>query len=283
MKAATLIKKSASYIFLLFIAVVTLFPLFYVVLGSFKTNVEIMAHPEKVFPLSWTYVNYNTVWNSKTFNVPVLLKNSIYYTVMSVMINIVNSTVAAYVFERGRFRGKTIIYAVFTALMFVHMGSVTAYAAFKILGFLRIPISLNGLIFTKLFGIPIVNIMLSRSYIKGIPEELDEAAKIDGCGFVRILIKIYLPLLKPILITLFLLAFQTSWNDYLNPAIYTTARPGQRTLMVGLMALKDTSESAASWNLMLAGTCIALLPVLAVFIIGNKYFVDGLTTGAVKG
>ena len=113
--------------------------------------------------------------------------------------------------------------------------------------------------------------------------ELDEAAKIDGCGFVGIFAKIIFPLLKPILATIAILTFQGSWNDYLSPLIFTMSKPEQRTLIVGIVQLKSTGEAAASWNLMLAGTTIALIPVLIAYIFANRYFVEGIAAGAVKG
>ena len=92
-----------------------------------------------------------------------------------------------------------------------------------------------------------------------------------------------MPLLKPILATIAILSFQGSWNDYLLPAIFTTTKPEQRTLIVALVALKNSSGAATNWNLMLAGAVIALFPVLVAYGIGNKYFISGLASGAVKG
>lgn len=95
--------------------------------------------------------------------------------------------------------------------------------------------------------------------------------------------RVILPLLKPILATVAILSFNSSWNDYLMPNIFTLTNPMQRTLIVGLMALKSSGESASAWNLMLAGATIALIPILVVFAFLNKYFVKGIANGAVKG
>lgn len=105
----------------------------------------------------------------------------------------------------------------------------------------------------------------------------------DGCSFIGIFFKIILPLMKPILATIAILSFNGSWNDYLLPNIFTLTIPAQRTLIVGLMALKTTGEAASSWNLMLAGASIAMMPVLVAFAFGNRYFVKGVAAGAVKG
>ena len=124
---------------------------------------------------------------------------------------------------------------------------------------------------------------LVRSFVGSLPREMDESAKIDGCSFTGIFFRIILPLLKPVMATIAVLTFNYSWNSYLMPAMFTLTRPEQQTLIVGIMALKNSGQGASQWNLMLAGTVIALVPVLFVFAIANRYFVSGLADGAVKG
>ena len=122
-----------------------------------------------------------------------------------------------------------------------------------------------------------------KGYVESLPYAVDEAAKIDGCSFFQTFVHIIAPLLKPILATIAILQFKGSWNEYLYPTIFTLTEPNQRTLMVGLMALKNSGEAATSWNLMLTGSTIALIPVLVAYSVGNKYFVKGISAGAVKG
>ena len=167
--------------------------------------------------------------------------------------------------------------------MFFSMGSVTIYPLLQTLNFLHIPKSLHGLLFIKVFSVNIINIYLVRSYVVSLPKELDESAEIDGCSFVGIFFRIVLPLLKPLMATIGILAFQGSWNDYLMPMIFTLGTPHQRPLVVGLVALSKSGETAANWNLILAGTTMSLLPVLVAYSIGNRFFISGLTAGAVKG
>ena len=167
--------------------------------------------------------------------------------------------------------------------MFINMGGITIYATFNVLKAVHLTQSLSSLVIMKLFGVPIINIYLVRSYVKTLPYELDEAAKIDGCDFIGIFFRIIAPLLLPLFATIGLLAFQTSWNDYIMPTIFTISRPEQRTLIVGIMALKNSGENAANWNLMLAGSVVAIVPILIVYIFANKYFVKGMVAGAVKG
>ena len=271
------------YTLLIILAVITLFPILYTFSSSFKTNIEILAKPERFFPENWSMANYITAWKSPEFPVPRLFINSVVYSVATVMITLFLSATGGYVFARGDFPLKNVIFMVFSSLMFISLGTITIYALFKILRAVHLTSSLWTLIVLKLFGIQIVNYYLVRSYIKTLPMALDEAARIDGCSFIGIFFRIILPLLKPVLATVGILSFNSSWNDYLMPTIFTLTDPSQRTLIVGLMALKSTGESAAAWNLMLAGTVISLIPVLVAYAIGNKYFISGIAAGAVKG
>lgn len=279
-------RKAASivtYFILIAMAAITLFPIIYVISASFKSNSEIMVHPERLFPVSPTLDNYKQAWNSGNFRIGNMLWNSLYYSVICVVITMITSSMGGYVFARGEFPAKKVIFAVFSSLMFVSIGSITIYPLFDILDIFGLAHSLWGLIVMKMFGVSIINIYLVRSYVNTLPKALDEAAEIDGCSFFGIFARIMLPLTKPIMATVGILAFQGSWNEYLLPTIFTLTRPEQRTLIVGVVALKNSGQAAASWNLMLAGTTVALIPVLLAYAVGNKYFVSGIAAGAVKG
>lgn len=282
MKNRKLISNCLIYIFLIAVLLITIMPLLYTVMGSFKTNVEILTK-SNLLPEKFQFSNYVRAWNSESFNVPILLKNSIIYTVYEVFITLFLSSMAGYVFARGEFKGKKVIFACFTSLLFIKTGGIGIYATFKILHGIHMDQSLWSLMFIHLFNIPVINMFLVKGNIEAIPRAIDEAAEIDGASFVEIFFRIILPMLKPILATITILAFNASWNDYLMPTIFTTNIPSQRTLIVGLMSLKSSGEAAASVDLMLAGTTIALIPVLVAYAVCNKYFVKGIAAGAVKG
>lgn len=283
MKSANRIMKVISYIILSVVAAATLVPIIYCVLSSFKTNMEIMVSPENMIPEQFTLENYKEIFTSKDFNVPRMLWNSTYYTIFSVVVCLVSSSVCGYVFARGNFKGKKLIFSVFASLMFINMGTITIYPKFQILSIVHLNRSLFGLMALKFFGIPIVNMYLVRGYILSIPKELDEAARIDGCDYLGIFIRIIAPLLTPILATIGILSFQASWNEYLMPSIFTMGIPEQTPLIAGIVALKTSGGAASQWNLMFAGTTIAIIPVLIAYCVANKYFVEGITAGAVKG
>lgn len=271
------------YAILIAVFLVTIFPIFYIVMSSFKTNTDILAYPERLITENMSVDNYIRAWSSPQFQVKYLIWNSLYYTLGMVLITLSISSMAGYVFARGHFPGKKIIFGCFTALMFIQTGGIGIYATFEILNLLHIPQALPSLLLIGLFGVPTVNIYLVKGYVETLPYELNEAAKIDGASFPRIFFTIMLPLIVPIMATIGVLAFNGSWNNYLMPTIFTLTRPKQRTLIVGLMALKNSAGAATQWDLMLAGSVIALIPVLCAYIFANKYFVSGLAAGAVKG
>lgn len=283
MRAKNRIELLIVYIILSVVAFATLVPIIYCIMSSFKSNMEIMASPENIIPEEFTLLNYKEVFESPTFNVLRMLWNSTYYTLFSVVVSLVSASICGYVFARGNFKGKKVIFAIFSSLMFINMGTITIYPKFQILSLVNLNRSLFGLMALKFFGIPIVNMYLVRGYIASIPKELDEAARIDGCDYLRIFVRIIAPLLKPILATIGILSFQASWNEYLMPSIFTMGIPEQTPLVAGIVALKTSGGAVSQWNLMFAGTSIAILPVLIAYCVANRYFVSGITAGAVKG
>lgn len=279
-------KKSGNiliFLILLAVCVLTVFPLIYTVCASFKSNAEIMTSAASLFPKKFTLDNYSQALKSDSFPLPLLTFNSTYYTVICVILALLNSSIGGYVFSRGHFTGQKVIFGIFTSLMFVNLGGATTIPLLKIINGVGLSGSLFGLLVVKVFGINIVSIYLVRSYVETIPKEIDEAATIDGCGFIKILFTMIAPLLKPVLATVALLSFQGSWNETIMPVVFTLSNPAQRTLSAGLYALKSSGGAAAQTNLMMAGSVVSMIPVIIVYAFANKYFVSGLASGAVKG
>lgn len=209
--------------------------------------------------------------------------NSVFMSGMIVLGTMITTTIAGYVFERGSFRGKNILFAMVVSSMFVSLGSLTLYPTFVIAKAFGINKSLWGVIIIRVFGLNVTNLFITRSYIRSISKEIDEAAKVDGCSFLGIYTRVIFPLLKPLLATIAILEFRHSWNDYLMPMVFTLSNPDRMPLVVGIMNLKSSGEAASSWNLMLAGSSIALIPMIIVYLMFNRFFIEGLTAGAVKG
>lgn len=119
--------------------------------------------------------------------------------------------------------------------------------------------------------------------MSGISKEIDEAGRIDGCSFFRLYWSIILPLSKPILATAGLFAFKNAWNSYLLPLALSLSKPEIRPLTVGVIALKDMGEGISAWNIMIAGSVLAIFPMVIVYLFMNQFFIDGITAGSVKG
>ncbi len=284
MKTKNLITTIITYLVLILVLVIVVFPIIYTVLASFKTNKEVMTTPGALFPINPTFDNYVTAWNK--LEVWRMLINSLIYTCWNVTFAVCTSVMSGYVFARGHFPLKNVILYAFTCLMFIQIVGVGVYPTFELLetvSFGYLTTGLFSLMITKVFAVQIVNTYLVRGYVNSLPTALDEAAKIDGCSFFSTLVRIIAPLLKPIIATMIILGFNGSWNDYMMPTIFTITNKEQQTLIVGITQLKSSGGAASQWNLMLAGSAIALVPVLVMYACCNKYFVSGLSAGAVKG
>ncbi len=269
------------YGFLLLILAITLLPLIYTMSASFKSSQEILLGGINLLPQKFTLENYRQAW--KIGNFARYTWNSLYISVFSVVGVALFVTMTAYVFQRGHFPGRKLMTGVFLSMLFLSAGSVTLYPLIRTAVSLKIN-NINGIIIVNIFGLSVMNLFIAISYMKTIPFELDEAAIIDGCSFFRIYWNIILPLVTPMIATICLLTFRSSWNDYLMPLVFTMGKKATYPLVVGVVALKNTGgEGASQWNLMMAGTMFSIIPIVTIYLIMNKRFISGLTSGAVKG
>ena len=263
------------------LAIITIFPVVYIVLGSFKSNVELLVGGSNIFPSEWHFENYVQAWTGAKF--ATYTWNSVVISVGVMLISLFISTMAGYVFSRSHFRGKNLIYGIFVAFMFINVGSVSIRPLFELATAVHLTESLIPIILISVGTGQATYIFLSRGFVDSVPKELDEAAKIDGCTFFQTFIKIILPVLKPVMGTIALLSFRQGWNEYIMPLVFTMSRDNLRPLTVGVNMLKATGGGAAAWNVMFAGASIAVVPMLIIYIIFNRNFMSGSTAGAVKG
>ncbi len=280
MKKQRILSNCLVFGVLTVIFMIAIFPVLYTILGSFKGNMELLTS-NSLFPKKFVLDNYVQAWNMANFEKYTL--NSIFMSGTIVLGSIFTTTIAGYVFERGVFPGKELMFGMVVSSMFVSLGSLTLYPTYVIAKFLGINKSLWGVIIIRVFGLNVTNLFITRSYIRTLSKEIDEAAKVDGCSFFAIFARVIFPLLKPLIATIAILEFRHSWNDYLMPMVFTLSNKDRMPLIVGVMNLKGSGEAASSWNLMLAGSSIALVPMIIVYLFFNRYFIEGLTAGAVKG
>lgn len=283
------VSKFFVYFFLIVMVLITLLPLIYVISGSFKTNMEIMLGGVNPFPKEPTFDNFKTVWgmsgstqDSQTTYADYTV-NSVMVSALTVVITVFFTAMSAYCFQRGNFPGKMLLYWTFMATMFIGAGTVTMFPILQITTKLKLN-NLWGLAIVQAFTGGASNLFLTMGYLKTISKDLDDAAKIDGCTFFSIWYRIILPLSKPILATVALMTFRGSWNSYLLPKLMLAGDPKATTLVVAVVKLQSMGGAGASqYNLMMAGTMLAAMPMIILFLCLNKMFVAGITQGAVKG
>ncbi len=273
--------KIIIYLILSIVFIVAIFPVFYTFMASFKGNQEILTSGNRIIPEKFVIDNYIQAW--KLANFKKFTFNSVFMSFFIVTGVIISCTVSGYVFDRGHFKGKEIVFMLIISSMFVSLGSLTLYPVLMIAKGFHINRSLWGVIIIRVLGLDVTNLFIARGFINSISKEIDEAAKIDGCSFFRIYRSIIFPLCKPLIATVGILQFRSAWNDYLMPLVFTLSNPDRMPLVVGVVNLKSTGEAASAWNLMLAGTAISMIPMILVYILFNRYFIEGLTSGSVKG
>lgn len=273
--------RGILYAVLAAVAVLTLFPIVYAFLGSFKSNQEFVVGGARILPAAWRFRNYAEAWKLADFSR--YTGNSVFVTSFVVAGSLLVSSLGGYALARFDFPGRKFVIAAMVATLFYAGGTITIYPLFRLVKAIGIHRGLWGLIVVQVLQIDVAKILLFAGYLRGIPREIDQAALIDGCGPFRTYWRILMPLSVPIIATITLLAFKESWNSYLLPLVFTMSSPRLRTLTVGVLSLRYTRDGAAAWNIMLAGSAISLVPVILIYAATNRFFIRGITAGAVKG
>ncbi len=277
----TKILRNLAWLFMVILALLTIFPICYIIFGSFKENAELLVGGSNIFPKKWIFTNYIDAWRQANFARYTL--NSVFLALGVMIISLINSTMAGYVFSRSKFRGKELLYSLFVMFMFINVGSVSLRPLFELAVKLKLNQSLFSVIFISAGTCQATFIFLCRGFVNSLPVELDEAAKIDGCTFFQIYYMVVLPLLKPVMATVALLSFRQGWNEYILPLVFTMTNDKLRPLTVGVNMLKNAGDGTAAWNIMFAGATIAIVPMLVIYCIFSRQFMSGMTAGAVKG
>jgi len=264
--------------FLLAIAVFTLFPVVMTVLGSFKTNMELAAGAT-FLPKVWQFHNYAEAWRQANFSV--YTWNSLLMSTAATVGTLIVASMAGYAVDRRDFAGKGLFVGIQASTMFISIGAVVLRPQFDLMVKLHLHTSLWGVILI-LISAHATTFFILLGFFKAIPRDLDEAATIDGCSFAGIYWRIVLPLLTPGLGVAALFAFRTAWNEYILPLVFTMNNPAQQTLTVGLTSLRYTNSAAMQTQLMMAGACLSMLPLLIAYLFANRTFMQ-VTAGSVKG
>jgi raffinose/stachyose/melibiose transport system permease protein len=266
------------WLFLLITALLIVFPVVVTFLGSFMSNLEI-TKGGKIFPSSWHFENYKEAWVQANF--ARFTWNSLFLSGATTIGVLTVSSMAAYVVDRIKFPGKAIYVAIQASTMFISIGAVVIRPQFELMVKLHLNTSLWGVILILVSGHAYIFFIL-LSFLQGISRELDEAARIDGCGSGGIFWRIILPLMRPGLGVGALFTFCGAWNEYLRPLVFTMTNPKLQTLTVGLSYLRYGASAAVQTHYMLAGACLSILPLLLVYMVANRSFMQ-MTAGSLKG
>jgi ABC-type glycerol-3-phosphate transport system permease component len=264
-----------SHLLLIMLAFVALYPFFYMIITSFKTNGQFYSNFFGItFPLH--FENYATAWEA----IGGYIFNSVFIGIASVLIIIATSALAGYSFARLRYRGKNFLYMSVVALLMIP-GLLTLIPLFLLIKSLGMLDSYLGLIIAFAAGGQAFTIFVFRQSFASLPEELFEAARIDGCGELRVFWQIVLPLSKPIIGTMAIWNLLAIWNEYMMPLVLMS-NPDKFPITVGLIQFESQFVSQTLYGPMFAGYTIASLPLLILFLFTMRLFMKGLTSGAVK-
>jgi len=273
--------NAGIFLLLVILAVFTVYPVIYIAFGSFKTNGELVGGGLNLIPRKFITDNYVQAWKMGNFSRYTVNSLVIGFGVMGVSLFV--SSMAGYVFSRKEFRLKSLIYNAMVMFMFINVGSASLRPLFELAVKLHMNKSLLAIILISAGSGQATYVFLIHGFMNSIPKELDEAAKMDGCSFFGIYSMVILPVLKPALASVALLSFRGGWNEYILPLIFTMTNEKLRPLTVGVVALQNAGDGAAAWNILFAGSAIAIVPIIIVYIFASKQFMGGMTAGAVKG
>jgi multiple sugar transport system permease protein len=241
---------------------------------SFQEPGNVFKWPIKLLPDEITLQNYKDIWTVVPF--PRWLINSTFVAIIVTCCNLFFATIAGYAFARLQFAGKNFIFMVFLASLMVP-AHVTMVPQFILLNKFHLINTYQGMFLPKLAQV--FGIFLMKQFFESVPKELEEAAEIDGCSKFRILWKIIVPISKPALVALGIYTFQGNWNEFLWHLIVTTSRD-MFTLPVGMAYFRH--EFQVDWTILMAGVILMAIPTLTIFLMFQRYFIQGVTTTGIK-
>jgi len=274
------IKEAFSYAILLLIAFILCYPLLWMVLASFKTNAEIYS-AANLLPKEFKFDAFSDGWKgvgSNTFTR--FYTNSFLLVIPTALFTITTSMLVAYGFARFEFRGKKILFILLLSTLMLP-NSILIIPRYTIFRMLKVLDSYGPFYLMSIFVCyPFFPYMLVQ-FTRGIPKELDESARIDGCSSFRILVSILLPLLKPALFSAGLFQFLWTYNDYFNPLVYINS---VRKFPISLaLRLTLDAETVITWKNVMAMSSLAVMPVVILFFFCQRYFIEGIATTGLKG
>ncbi len=273
-------KASLRYLLLIAIGIIMFTPFILAMIGTFKTDLEITAFPPKFFPEVWHWENWSRVWNTDigqggTF--PRWLFNTTFLSVTISVLQVIFCSMAAYSFARLKYAGRDLVFNFMLASMMIP-GAVTLIPAYVLMTKLHLINTYASLIFPNLVAAG--SIFTLTQFFKTIPKDLEEAAFMDGATHLQIFRTVIIPLARPALLTVLILQFQSIWNAFLQPLLYLNS-PDHYVLNVALSIFQQ--QYKAQWNLTLVGAMFNAIPVMILFFIFSRYYIEGVAYTGIKG
>jgi multiple sugar transport system permease protein len=267
--------RVAGYAALVVAAAALLLPFYWMVMSSLKTNNDVFTVPIKWIPDDVVWRNYIDIWQRS--DMTTWLRNTLLLSVIVTALQVFTGSFAAYGFARIRFPGRNALFLAYIGTIAVPWQSYMI-PQFILMSELQLSNTLWSIVAIQAFGA--LGVFLMKQFYETIPEELSESARVDGLSEFGIYRRIMLPLSRPALASLALITFVTTWNDYLGPLIYLRS-PDLRTIQLGLSTF--VSQYNAEYALIMTGSVLSVLPVAVIFLLGQRYFVEGIATTGLKG
>jgi len=259
------------------VSILFLLPFFWMLITSFKIEKDVFIYPIQWIPKQWNAIaNYKEVWIGK-YPFYIYYLNSIKISVITILISCTTSSLAAYGFSKVRFKASNSLFIIVLATYMVPSQAILVpqFILYRNIGLFN---SHFGLIILSSFSV--LGTFMLRQFFMGVHQEFIESAKIDGAGHLRTFWSIALPLVRPAVATYAILRFIWTWNDYQNPLVFLRT---DRLYTIPLAMQKFTSMSGAYYSLVMAAAVSAIVPLLIVFIVGQRKVIDGIALGGVKG
>ena len=279
MRTRRIIKDTIYHLFVIAFGLLMIYPVIWMILGSFKMKSEILGNNAPFLPSVWVWENYPNGWSgsgSHTFGTFFL--NSLFVSVMGTLGTVISSAMVSYGLARVAFKGRQIWFTIMIMTMLLP-GQVLMIPQYIIWNSINLTGSFVPLLLPRFLGWPFFIYMMMQ-FVRGLPRELDEAAMIDGCNKYTIFSRIILPLLGPSIITTIVISFYWIWDDYMGPLLYLS-KPGLKTVSLAIKGFADSQGT--NFGPMFAMSTLSLIPVFLLFLFFNRYLMDGVTAGSVKG
>ncbi len=277
-KFGNMLDSTFSYVILIIGATIALTPFIWAISTSFKVPGKEFSIPIEIIPKPFTLENYIELFNNPILNFKLVFLNTVKIALPTTLGVLFVCSLAGFSFAKLKFPGRDYIFVLLLGTMMIPQ-SVTLipqYLLMRSIGWLNtfLPLIIPVML-TNIYGS-----FLMRQFFLSLPDELLDSARVDGCDPFSMYFKIALPLAKPALITLLIITFMGSWNNFFGPLVYLT-RPRLFTIQLALSYLN--SEAGIEWSLLMAGTVVSILPVLILFLALQRYYVQGVTLSGLKG